>query len=56
MISVKKHLISPKLNGCMELFGFDFIIDKLYNVWMVEVIENCSVFSKHGFWMADEMI
>ena len=25
---------------CFEIFGFDFIIDQLYNVWLIEINTN----------------
>jgi D-alanine-D-alanine ligase-like ATP-grasp enzyme len=38
MESVKKKLKTGK--GVFELFGYDFIIDGDYNIWLIEVNTN----------------
>lgn len=36
-----KKLIDPhKRKNCFELFGYDFILDEDFNVWLIEVNTN----------------
>lgn len=38
--SIKKKLNSENRKFCFELFGFDFIIDQDFTVWLIEVNTN----------------
>ena len=38
--SVKKKLDPNKRNGCFELYGYDFMIDSDFSVWLIEVNTN----------------
>eukprot|EP00825_Cyclidium_porcatum_P044004 TRINITY_DN6355_c0_g2_i2.p1 TRINITY_DN6355_c0_g2~~TRINITY_DN6355_c0_g2_i2.p1 ORF type:complete len:1019 (+),score=216.06 TRINITY_DN6355_c0_g2_i2:1004-4060(+) len=40
MMSIKKKINKNERRFCFELFGYDFIIDELYNVWLIEVNTN----------------
>ena len=40
MYSVRKKLDPHKRKHCFELFGYDFILDADYNVWLIEVNTN----------------
>ena len=36
-----KHTLDPnRRRSCFELFGYDFIIDEDFNVWLIEVNTN----------------
>ena len=36
-----KHELNPnRRKGCFELFGYDFIIDEDFRVWLLEVNNN----------------
>ena len=40
-VLASKNLIDPnKRKSCFELFGFDFIIDEDFNLWLIEVNTN----------------
>lgn len=40
-IFATKKLIDPhKRKSCFELFGYDFIIDEDFNLWLIEVNTN----------------
>ena len=38
--STKKTLNPHKRKNCFELFGFDFLIDEDFRVWLIEVNTN----------------
>ena len=38
--SVKKKLDPNKRIGCFELFGYDFMVDYDFTVWLIEVNTN----------------
>jgi len=38
--SVKQKLDPNKRNGCFELFGYDFMVDNDFSVWLIEVNTN----------------
>ena len=38
--AVKKKLNSNKRKFCFEIFGYDYIIDKDFNVWLIEANTN----------------
>ena len=38
--SVKKKLDPNKRSGCFELFGYDFMVDSDFSVWLIEVNTN----------------
>ena len=40
MQSVRKKLNPESLNYCMEIFGYDFIIDEQFKTWLIEVNTN----------------
>lgn len=40
MLSVKDKLNPNKREGCFELFGFDFLVDEDFRVWLIEVNTN----------------
>lgn len=40
MASVKTKLNRYEVKNCFEIFGYDFIIDEFYNVWLIEVNTN----------------
>lgn len=40
MYSARKKLDPFKRKHCFELFGYDFILDEDYNVWLIEVNTN----------------
>ena len=40
MYSVRKKLDPFKRKHCFELFGYDFILDIDFNVWLIEVNTN----------------
>ena len=39
-MSAKKTLNPHKRKNCFELFGFDFLIDEDFRVWLIEVNTN----------------
>jgi hypothetical protein len=40
MYSVRKTIDPNKRKHCFELFGYDFILDEDFNVWLIEVNTN----------------
>ena len=40
MISAKRKLNPNKRRHCFEIFGYDYIIDSDFNVWLIEVNTN----------------
>ena len=40
MFATRKILDPSKRRNCFELFGYDFIIDEDFNVWLIEVNTN----------------
>ena len=40
MNSVKKKLNPEDRKYCFEIFGYDYILDEDYNVWLIEVNTN----------------
>ena len=40
MQAVRKKLNAEGRNYCFEIFGYDFIIDELFKVWLIEVNTN----------------
>lgn len=40
MYSVRKTIDSHHRKHCFELFGYDFILDEDFNVWLIEVNTN----------------
>lgn len=38
--AIKKSFLLKEYKYCFELFGYDFIIDDLLNVWLIEVNTN----------------
>ena len=40
MSSVKHKLNKNEAKYCFEIFGFDFMIDVQFNVWLIEVNTN----------------
>lgn len=40
MYSVRKTIDANKRKNCFELFGYDFILDEDFNVWLIEVNTN----------------
>ena len=40
MYSVRKTIDPSKRKSCFELFGYDFILDEDFNVWLIEVNTN----------------
>lgn len=40
MYAVKKKIDPHKRKHCFELFGYDFILDEDFNVWLIEVNTN----------------
>jgi D-alanine-D-alanine ligase-like ATP-grasp enzyme len=43
MESVKAKLNSSDRKHCFEIFGYDFIMDAEFNVWIIEVNSNPSI-------------
>ena len=43
MESVKHRLNASERKQCFEVFGYDFILDSEYNVWIIEVNSNPSI-------------
>jgi hypothetical protein len=39
-LSVRKTINPNKRKNCFELFGFDFLIDEDFRVWLIEVNTN----------------
>ena len=40
MLSVRKKINSEDRKYCFEIFGYDFILDELYNTYLIEVNTN----------------
>lgn len=40
MLSVRKKLNPENRNFCMEIYGYDFIIDEEFKVWLIEINTN----------------
>jgi hypothetical protein len=40
MISAKRKLNPNKRKHCFEIFGYDYIIDSDFNVWLIEINTN----------------
>ena len=40
MYAVRKKIDPFKRKHCFELFGYDFILDAEFNVWLIEVNTN----------------
>ena len=40
MYSVRKRIDPSRRKFCFELFGYDFILDQDFNVWLIEVNTN----------------
>jgi D-alanine-D-alanine ligase-like ATP-grasp enzyme len=40
VFATRKIIDPSKRKGCFELFGYDFILDEDFNVWMIEVNTN----------------
>lgn len=40
MFSVRKKIDQYKRKHCFEHFGYDFILDEDFNVWLIEVNTN----------------
>lgn len=39
-LAVRKTINPNKRKNCFELFGFDFLIDEDFRVWLIEVNTN----------------
>ena len=39
-LSIRKTINPNKRKNCFELFGFDFLIDEDFRVWLIEVNTN----------------
>jgi D-alanine-D-alanine ligase-like ATP-grasp enzyme len=40
ILSCKNLLNKNNRNNCFELFGYDFLIDDDFRVWLIEINEN----------------
>ena len=40
LLSVRNKMNPNKKNTCFEIFGYDFIIDKEFNTWLIEANTN----------------
>ena len=40
MLATRKLIDASKRRSCFELFGYDFIIDEDFNIWLIEVNTN----------------
>lgn len=40
ILSVKNTLNPNKRSPCFELFGYDFLIDEDYRIWLLEINTN----------------
>jgi D-alanine-D-alanine ligase-like ATP-grasp enzyme len=40
VLATRKKLDPSKRRNCFELFGYDFILDEDFNVWLIEVNTN----------------
>ena len=40
MCAVRKKIDPSKRKHCFELFGYDFMLDSDFNVWLIEVNTN----------------
>lgn len=38
--AVKEKIDRNNKNACFEIFGFDFMIDAAFNVWLIEINNN----------------
>ena len=38
--SIRKKLNAKERNHCFEIFGYDFIIDEEFKVWLIEINTN----------------
>lgn len=43
MQSVRNKLNASERKFCFEVFGYDFILDAEFNVWVIEVNSNPSI-------------
>ena len=48
LYSVRKRLDPYKRKSCFELFGYDFILDEDFNVWLIEVNTNPCIEESSG--------
>ena len=48
MESVKNKLNAAERKHCFEVFGYDFILDSEFNVWIIEVNSNPSIDESNG--------
>lgn len=39
-LSVKKKMNANNRENCFELFGFDFLLDEDFRIWLIEVNHN----------------
>ena len=49
MLAVRKKLDSNKRKFCFELFGYDFMLDCDFNVWLIEVNTNPCIEDSSAF-------
>ena len=40
---------SNNINNCFELFGYDFMIDEDFRVWLIEVNTNTFIATTNAF-------
>ena len=40
MMAIRRKLNSCNRSYCMEIFGYDFIIDEDFKVWLIEINTN----------------
>jgi hypothetical protein len=40
LVAVKKKINSEERRFCMEIFGYDFILDEDFYLWLIEVNTN----------------
>ena len=43
IMSVKHSINSNNVTPCFELFGYDFMIDEDFNLWLIECNTNPSI-------------
>ena len=48
MESVKSKLNAAERKHCFEVFGYDFILDSEFSVWIIEVNSNPSIDESNG--------
>ena len=48
MYAARKKLDPFKRKQCFELFGYDFILDEDFNVWLIEVNTNPCIEESSG--------